>query len=132
MKELDRGHHYMLDNLDGNETQLLRFVKRYGSGYPGNTGAYQGTNVQEVLRALIKRMAYLKWQAIELNDLASDEEDAQIIQYFRGALYLLEQRAARRHDRILRLTGSDFEHIEELPVCKKCGHIGCEGKCRSH
>jgi hypothetical protein len=62
MKILDAGHRYQLDHLDGDNVTELTFVKRSGAMYPFNIGEYEGTNVQEVLRALIDRTEYLNRQ----------------------------------------------------------------------
>lgn len=59
MKVIDPGHVYELAHLDGQHVERLVFVKREGDGYPGNFGHHEGTNLQEVLRALIDRVEYL-------------------------------------------------------------------------
>lgn len=124
MKELDPGHHYALAVLDFgvNATTSIRFVKRTGPGYPGNADTYPGTNIQEVLRALIARVQYLNRQE------ACDENEA-VIEHLRQSLASLELRAARRHGRRLN-THQILGAIELEPICGKCGHIGCEGNCR--
>jgi hypothetical protein len=115
MKVLDPGHKYELNNLDGNAKTLLVFVKREGENYPGNIGHYQGTNLQEVIRALIDRLKYL-------NNQIPDESNLACIIKLRDCIWLLEDRAARRHNR-------DFDYypsnIEFELTCPKCGHIGC-------
>jgi hypothetical protein len=120
MKVLDDGHTYLLLHLDGAGAEKLSFVKREGPGYPGNEGHYEGTNIQEVLRALIDRSHYLY-------DQVPCSETLAVIANLRSALLLLELRAARRHGRHLDLHGE--EYIEDLPVCPRCGHIGCDGTC---
>lgn len=119
MKILEAGHTYLLNTLDGKgEQQHLIFVKREGLGYPFNVGSHGGTNVQEVLRALIDRTRYL------LNQIPSAETEAALA-CMETALLLFEMRAARRHGRHL-----DLQSISDpvrLPTCKTCGHIGCKG-----
>jgi len=120
MKVLDPGHDYLLDNLDGDEKTRLTFVKREGEMYPGNESAYEGTNMQEVLRALIDRCCYV-------NNQITAGETINAAWHLRQAFVLLELRAARRHGR--ELDGVDIRIMEKLPVCKKCGHVGCSGEC---
>lgn len=126
MKVLDPGHRYQLASLDKKWWHFwkrpitLRFVKREGPGYPGNVGHYPGTNLQEVLRALIDRVYYLDGQI-------SCEENDLILWHLRCSLQGLEDRAARRHGRDLdNFTG----WIEFEPTCSLCGHIGCKGGCK--
>jgi hypothetical protein len=119
MKVIDPGHLYLLESLDGDFPQELRFVKREGEHYPGNVGAYPGTTMQEVCRAMINRCQYTD------NQIACMETElaAELI---RGALTLFEMRAARVHSRELMppLVG-----VEQRPTCKGCGHVTYEG-CR--
>lgn len=128
MRILDPGHSYELRELDGtNGTQLLRFVKRCGEKYPGNgTTPYPGVQMQEILRALIDRLKYVRAQSVELSDNDSIVTDDRCIDYLRATLLELELRAARRHKRVLRKEG----HIEDMPTCDGCGHVGCTGGCR--
>jgi hypothetical protein len=98
---------------------LLYFVKREGEGYPGNVGHHAGTNIQDVLRALIDRVQYLDNQI-------SDVENEFVLNDLRSALFCLEKRAANRHGRVL---GISQREIEKHPVCSKCGHIGCGNTC---
>lgn len=134
MKILDPGHAYALDWLDGKPplednslddwdfiTNVLVFVKREGEGFPGNEGHHAGTNIQEVLRALIDRVKYLDNQIL-------DWRNEHIIAHLRDAIYLLEQRAADRHNRNL---SCRTDIIETYPTCSKCGHIGCSGECHT-
>ena len=120
MKILDPGHDYELDVLDGDFKIQLTFVKRVGKRYPGNATSYPGTNLQEVLRALIDRCQYVNrqipcWETNRTTGL------------LRKALHQLESRAARIHGR--KLLDVDKTIIEKMPTCKKCGHIGCKGGC---
>lgn len=67
---IDPGHTYALGVLDGEEAMVLRFVKREGADYPGNTGAQCGTTLQEVFRACLDRIEYLDRQiTCEENDI---------------------------------------------------------------
>jgi hypothetical protein len=94
-------------------------VKRVGDRYPGNGGTgYEGTNCQEVLRALVSRSLYLN------NQFPCAETEA-IIGHLRSALLLFEVRAARIHGRALSL--ESLEEIEDIPPCVVCGHLQCSG-----
>lgn len=133
MKIVDPGHHYRLDLLDAPDLQSvvfgadLVFVKREGEGYPGNVGHYSGTNMQEVLRALIDRVKYLN------NQIPHPRND-NVITSLRHAIFNLELRAAERHGRLDEFTSLIMRggpQIENFETCKKCGHIGCEGRCHS-
>jgi hypothetical protein len=119
MKVIDPGHMYELTNLDGNNTTKLTFVKREGNKYLGNVGHYEGTNLQEVMRALIDRTKYLENQIHDQRNLA-------VITKLRECIWLLEDRAAERHGRQF-----DYwpDNIELEPTCNKCGHIGCNETC---
>lgn len=124
MKVIDAGHMYELDELDITETKMmfdngLRFVKRMGDKYPGNTTGYAGTTIQEVCRALIDRCQYVNGQEY-------CGETAACITYLRRVIVELETRAAKRHGRKVQLA---FD-IENMPTCRLCGHIGCEETCR--
>lgn len=116
MKEIDPGHIYFLDNLDGDEKQKLIFVKRIGNGYPGNTPpAFEGTACQKVLRANIHRVAYLQrqfWCA----------ENVLILLCLKLAVWAFEFRASRRKKRILLVNPLS---AWEKPVCHICNHISC-------
>lgn len=129
MKVIDTGHVYELDLLDFAEGTCspylhghLIFVKREGEGYPGNVGHHPGTNMQEVLRALIDRVQYLDSQI-------SDQRNNTVLFNLRCALLHLERRAAERHGRAFGEALSSHVGIETLPTCPKCGHIGCGGEC---
>ncbi len=126
MHVLDPGHTYLLDQLDQDPCDRLpgqlNFVKREGPGYPGNVGHHKGTNIQEVLRALIDRVEYL-------NNQIPDSRNKKVIRGLRDAFVALELRAAERHNR--KLDFREFsEPPEKLPYCKICGHVGhnCEGR----
>lgn len=119
----DPGHCYLLDYLDakmGDEKQgMLTFVKRVGDKYPGNTYGHAGTNIQEVLRALIERVKYV-------NNQIPCSQNEIILLKLRESILLLEERAAIRHGR--EPIRKSYE-IELAPTCSKCGHIGCQGEC---
>ncbi len=93
MTIIDPGHLYLLNQLDSLQFTQLRFVKRVGEGYPGNQPPpYPGTNIQEVLRALIDRHQYLDGQYHHwINGVC--------VFLYRVAINLLEYRAAQRHHR---------------------------------
>lgn len=117
----DPGHVYDLFCLDApnlDYVHTLTFVKREGEKYPGNIGHHPGTNIQEVLRALINRVEYLDNQI-------HDDLNKIVIEKLREAMYALELRAAIRHNRKL----SFKDPIELVSICYKCGHIGCNGEC---
>lgn len=120
---VDPGHRYDLACLDApndDYVETLTFVKREGDKYPGNVGHHPGTNIQEVLRAIIDRLWYLDNQD-------HDDRNEQIIFKLRDSIYLLEKRAADRHNRQFFKIMTDG--IEGYDFCKKCGHIGCKGEC---
>lgn len=126
MRVIDPGHAYKLNFLDGGPRILgqdeLTFVKREGPKYPGNVGHYPGTNIQEVLRALINRVEYL-------NNQIPDKRNEIVLDSLRACLYLLEERAADRHGRqFFKIMMHD---IELYPICPLCGHIGCKGDCHA-
>ena|SRR5208283_77509 len=83
MKIIEPGHVYQLHTLDGIGVQHLTFVNRE----PGSE--HEGTQTQEVLRALIDRTMHcdncLRWEG---ND--------KIIHHLRMALALHEARAIER------------------------------------
>lgn len=121
MKVVDPGHIYLLNCLDGGGQEPLKFVKRMGEKYPGNKSAYPGTNIQEVMRALIDRLDYVHKQ-VPCNDNRSARHHLQM------AMWFLEKRAAKRHGRELETPAFG---IELLPTCPKCGHVECEGHRRT-
>lgn len=128
MKILDPGHLYELDNLDAPgpslQTATLRFVKRVGDKYPGNSEpAYEGTTTQEVLRALIDRQKYVDGQR---HDMAN----VLVVSNLRQALRWLEVRAAEeRGDDVAADAVLDMKEPELEPTCAGCGHVLCA---RSH
>jgi hypothetical protein len=128
---IDPGHTYHLRSLDlpigERGFAMLKFVKREGPRYPGNRGHHSGTTTQEVLRALIERSEYVNGQI-------ADPANVLVARHLRECIWLLEERAARRHGRKLPLSLSTInaggvDRIETYPTCPKCNHIGCEGSC---
>jgi hypothetical protein len=137
MKVIDPGHSYLLRRLDVKRSgyfnrlyEKLRFVKRRGKKYPGNTTAHHGTTIQEVLRVLIHRARFLDQQEHWYGNQA-------LITDWRLHLYQLEARAADRHGRTLQRRHLDRDNqgnpvgIEDDPTCELCGHIECGGSCRA-
>jgi hypothetical protein len=123
MKVLDPGHRYSLSVLDIKDelpyTCHLQFVKRIGEKFPGNQPpAEPGTTVQEVLRAVVDRLAYVNNQQPH-----QDTREAQL--FVEMAIWHLERRAAIIHERPV---PNPHEAIYGV-TCPKCGHVGCEGKC---
>lgn len=123
MKVLDPGHQYELSTLDRflqhEPDQVLTFVKREGSGYPGNVGHYSGTTTQEVLRALINR-------AIYVNNQLPCAETMESIDLMKRIIYIYEIRAAQRHGREITFNVEEAVYGE---TCVKCNHVGCKGEC---
>lgn len=121
-KVLDPGHRYQLLILDGtpDDEKCLTFVKRHDaenpSRFPGNTNSYPGTTMQSVIRCLVERIDYLQNQI-------PDENNVAVRRNLINSLWLLEDRAARRH-------GYDFdfrpEDMMEMPMCPHCGHVVCK------
>lgn len=117
MKIVEPGHLYVLDELDGELSQHLIFVKREGPHYPGNVGAHPGTTSQEVLRALIDRARYVNRQI-----LCVETECA--IGLLQTALALFEMRAKR-------VKGQGLNQVTTIagllvaPTCLTCGHVYC-------
>jgi len=120
---IDPGHRYALATLDGVLDQELTFVKREGANYPGNVGSHPGTTMQEVLRVLIDRCAYVNAQR-------PCDENRQVIASLRSALHVLELRAARAHG--LSSASLQSDGIELLDTCVTCGHIVCQHGDRSN
>lgn len=116
MKVLDKGHRYELASLDGNETQVLSFVKREGAHYPGNVGHHSGTTTQEVIRALLERARYVNSQIPCL-------ETEAVIACLQQALLLCEIRAKRVKGGHLQC--DSLAAMEHASTCHHCGHIEC-------
>jgi hypothetical protein len=108
---MNKGHLYVVKNVDGKGEQQIRFVRRRDKRGEKLDEAEEGIPSQELLRVLIDRTLYL--YAEEPCD-----EDTKIITKLRECLELYESRAARKTiERIVK--------IEEEPVCSICGHILC-------
>lgn len=120
MKVLDPGHDYLLASFDGGEPIRLTFVKRNDppEKYPGNEGVCPGTQIQEVLRALIDRGEYV-------NNQFPCNETEEAIGLFAQALWLLEKRHASRHGQPDAMNIYDLEGVAEQDFCLECGHIVC-------
>lgn len=113
----DPGHEYELIHIDGNGKTDIVFVKREGERYPGNVGAHEGVQVQEVVRALIDRVAFVDAQIPCV-------ENKVVVSNLRRVIWLLESRARQRRGSTLP-TGI-VDRIEQYPACILCGHILCE------
>jgi hypothetical protein len=116
MRVVDPGHLYLLKSLDSDAECLIRFVKRSGPKYPGNSTAFSGPTIQEYIRAIIDRLRYVDRQD------PSDHNTA-VIELLRESLYLLEVRAAERHD--MDLPDGIMDDIELQTTCPRCGHLVC-------
>ena len=117
MQEIEPGHKYSLNSLDGNTPNILVFVQRVGEKYPGNSNAHPGTTSQEVLRALLKRISYVDEQQ-------PCWQNKFIWLFLSLSFYLLEQRHYHKHS----LGIPRFENLHLLATCPKCGHTRCNCK----
>lgn len=128
MKTTDPGHCYMIDDYPGDpdsttnamdSEQLVVFMHKVGDRYPGNQGEpYDGTNCQELLRVLIHRCLYL-------NEQIPCQETTDIISSLRNDLRSFETRAARIHGLKILSEILFRVDIENVPVCRRCGHVIC-------
>lgn len=120
MRVIDSGHDYWLESFDGGQAIRLTFVKRNDppEKYPGNQDAYPGTQIQEVLRALIERGEYVNKQ------FPCDETEEAIANFAR-ALWTLEKRHCGRHGQSDAMNIYDLEGVDLQEFCKTCGHIVC-------
>src|SRR5262245_46719050 len=131
MKAIVPGHEYDLDCLDSDipTVEILHFVKRVGSKYPGNCPpARHGTTTQEVIRALIDRTKYVDAQIDRTTEVSQDghETNKWVITHLQCALRLLEERAAsERGDWRARLKIGVMTAPELEPTCAGCGHLLC-------
>lgn len=116
----DHGHVFELLTLDGDGLQYLKFVKREDTAdpmkFPGNHGSHSGTTIQSVVRVLHSRVAFLDSQHHCV-------ENTIILEHLRAINYLLEIRAAQRHNRPYPLNAHE---AIDAPMCPKCGHTACE------
>jgi len=130
VKVRDPGHCYELSHLDDDvadiklDVTVLRFVKRIGEKFPGNTGpSTSGTITQEVIRALIDRTEYVNGQR-------EHARNGLVLHHLREALRELEMRAAEERADIAALFRIAMAGKPELmPACPRCGHVQCN---RSH
>lgn len=120
MKVIDPGHNYLLSSYDGGVPVRLTFVKRNDppEKYPGNYNAHPGTQIQEVLRALINRTQYV-------NNQFPCEQTEEVEANLARSIWLLEQRHAERHGQPDAMNIHDVEGIEGRDYCSECGHIIC-------
>jgi len=88
MLEIDPGHTYSVEVFDGDEQQIIKFMKR--DRFPPNEGNQAGTNCQELLRVLISRVQYLDAQE-------PCPENQIILHNLRASILAFEVRAAKRH-----------------------------------
>lgn len=110
MRIVDPGHVYVLDSLDGDFQQFVRFVKRFRGDFN-----HSGTVNQELLRVLIDRVQFLDAEKPwPLNE--------QILYHLRMALVLHEARA------IIRKTEKGQMLPELLPVSGVDGHYILKGE----
>lgn len=110
MREIDPGHVYHLDHLDYDisdyhRVESLRFVKREGSGYPGNIGHHAGTTTQEVMRVLIARLKYVDNQIPHWSNKLC-------IQLLRQCILYLEMRASNRHNTTIAQYSGPIEFVK--------------------
>ena len=116
MKVVDPGHYYTVRNFDSKckEEQVILFVKRMGSKYPGNNSAYSGTITQELLRVILNRLYYV-------NNQIWSPFTFCCIQLIKISIWLLECRAALKKGLFI---PSIKESIYGI-ICYKCGHVKC-------
>ena len=76
-----------------------------------------------------KHGKYVEEQAVNLGDVESATTDWQCVKHLREVMWMLEERAARRHGRPWPCVGVDAPDVEHIPVCEGCGHIGCARTC---
>lgn len=113
MKVVEPGHVYELQNVDGDGTQTIRFVRRRDDEALVLTEdkRSEGVLFQEVTRVLIDRINYL-------NAEAPCPENVEIMEALRRVIQLGEVRAARR-------TIEKHPMVERADVCEICQHILC-------
>lgn len=113
MRIIEPGHVYEVENVDGDGTQVITFVRRRGDD--GDLlPAYQrheGILTQELLRVAIDRTLYL-------NAENPCREDVEIVDRLRDVLRAYEARAARRSLEKLSMP-------ERKLLCPVCHHLLC-------
>lgn len=114
MNVLEPGHVYEVVNVDGDDVQEIRFVRRRDdeARLLPQDDRDEGILSQELLRVLIDRTLYL-------NAEAPCPENVLIVHQLRGALVEYESRAARR-------TIEKLPMPERQDVCEICQHILCD------
>ena len=110
---VEEGHVYDVQNVDGNGTQRIEFVRRRGDEATllPEKERHEGILTQELLRVCIDRTLYL-------NAEAPCPENVTIVNNLRECLALYESRAARR-------TIEKHPMIERMDVCEICQHALC-------
>lgn len=129
MKVVDAGHIYHLDNLGTPGHQVLTFCKR-SSSHVKHDVEYQGTNTQEVIKALLDRSVYL-------DGLIPCNETKDAVWHLQQALHAYEARALRRKREKVNGRGEHSEYRErykDIPfsheevedaVVGDDGHVKC-------
>jgi hypothetical protein len=110
---IEPGHVYDVQNVDGDGTQRIRFVRRRDDEAVmlRHDDRTEGILGQELLRVLIDRTLYL-------NAEAPCSENVAIVESLRAALKAYESRAARR-------TIEKHPMPERADVCEVCQHVLC-------
>jgi hypothetical protein len=113
MKVIEAGHVYEVQNVDGDGTQTIRFVRRRDDEATmlPTMARQEGVLTQELLRVCIDRTLYL-------NAEAPCPENVVIVDCLRTALREYEARAARR-------TIEKHPMPERMNVCEECQHALC-------
>lgn len=109
MRVLAEGHVYEVQNIDGDGSQTIHFVRRIPKG---QAFQHEGILMQELIRVLIDRTNFLNAQV-------PCHENVTILNNLRESLILLESRAARR--KLERAT-----YPERIEFCEFCGHVFCD------
>jgi hypothetical protein len=110
---IEPGHLYEVENVDGQGTQEIRFVKRRDSNAEllSPELRQEGILTQELLRVCIDRTLYL-------NAENPCREDVTIVDMLRDVLRAYETRASRRAIEKLSMP-------ERQKGCPVCGHLLC-------
>lgn len=119
MKIIEPGHIYELQHLESPGSERLTFIRRSSKAIRHET-EHEGTNTQEVLRALIDRTKYL-------DSIIPAIENQDTIHHLRMALLGYEGRALRRkRDELNREAGEHHsmkERDRDLPF-HELGYVG--------
>lgn len=105
MRVVEPGHEYELDHLESEGHETLTFIRRSSGAIDYGDGEHPGTNVQEVLRALIDRTEYL-------NNVLPSVETLDAAWFLRMALFCYEARAYRRKLQKLNKGAEENEFVE--------------------